>query len=169
MDSVWFLRKTKFYFCNNLIFFKIHCNSTKRFLALSEVQPPFSCSASYIGETGQILEERIKDHTTNQNSVIRKQHLNTGHPLPKTDDKDIKILGTDSNTFRGQVKEAIFIKTNNPELNQNIGKFDLPPIYDQLLTGGGHEKLVIKTKVKEAIPKLKLKAINASQYQIIRE
>ena len=70
--------------------------------------------------------------------------------------------------FRRRVKEAIFIKANNPDLNQNVGKFDLPPIYDQLLTGGGRDKLVIKKNVKDAIPKTRIKAIG-SHYQIISE
>ena len=68
--------------------------------------------------------------------------------------------------FRRRVKEAIFIKANNPDLNQNVGKFDLPPIYDQILAGGGRDKLVIKKNVKDAIPKTRIKAIG-SQYQII--
>ena len=127
-----------------------------------------SCSSSYIGETGRILEERIKDHVTDQNSAIRKHHLDTQHPLPEPTDKDIKILGTEPNAFKRRVKEAIFIKANNPDLNQNVGKFDLPPIYDQLLTGGGRDKLVVKTNVKDAIPKTRIKAIG-SQFQIITD
>ena len=81
-----------------------------------------SCGATYIGETGRILQERIKDHTSDQNSAIRKHHLNTRHPLPNLENKDIKIIGVESNPFKRRVKEAIFIKPNNPELNQNIGK-----------------------------------------------
>ncbi len=126
---------------------------------------------TYIGETGRVLQERIKDHTTNPNSAIRQHHLTTGHPLPTPEDKEVKIIGVDSNAFRRRVKEAIYIKANNPDLNQNVGKYNLPPIYDQLLTGGGgQDKLIIKKHVKDAIPKIRLKkvAIN-KQYQIIRE
>ncbi len=42
----------------------------------------------------KILEEHIKDHMTDQNSALRKHHLDTQHPLPEPTDKDIKILGT---------------------------------------------------------------------------
>ena len=72
--------------------------------------------------------------------------------------------------FKRKVKEAIFIKVNNPSLNQNVGKFNLPPIYDQLLTGGGQDKLFIHSNVKDAIPKIRLKK-NATdtQYEIVRD
>ncbi len=45
-------------------------------------------------------------------------------------------MGAESNAYCGKVKEAVFIKVNNPPLNQNIGQFNLPPIYDQLLISG---------------------------------
>ena len=70
--------------------------------------------------------------------------MSAGHPLPNVEDKDVKIIGVETNAFRRRVKESIYIKVNEPELNQNVGKYNLPPIYDQLLTGGGQDKLVIK-------------------------
>ncbi len=96
-----------------------------------------SCNATYIGETCRVLHERIKDHTVNPNSAIRQHHVDTGHPLPTPDDSDIKILSVEPNGFKRRVKEAIFIKTNNPYLNQNVGKYNFPPIYDQLLAKAG--------------------------------
>ena len=53
-------------------------------------------------------------------------------------------MGNKPNAFKRRVKEAIFIKANNPDLTQNVRKFDLPPIYDQLLTGGGATNLLSK-------------------------
>ncbi len=128
-----------------------------------------SCGATYIGETGRMLEERIKDHTTNPNSSIKRHHVDTGHPLPCHTDKNVKIIGVESNPFNRKVKEAIYIKTNNPVLNQNVGKFNLPRIYDQLLTGGGQDKLVIHSNVKDAIPKMRIKRNAINSYQIIRD
>ncbi len=80
---------------------------------------------------------------------------------PSLTNKNVKIIGVESNPFKRKVKEAIYIKTNDPELNQNVGKFNLPLIYDQLRTGGGQDKLVIHSNVKDAIPKISC--------QIIRE
>ena len=31
------------------------------------------------------------------------------------------------------IKESIFIRVNNPTLNNNIGKFNLPHIWDRVL------------------------------------
>ena len=31
------------------------------------------------------------------------------------------------------IKESIFIKVNNPTLNNNVGKFNLPHIWDRVL------------------------------------
>ncbi len=127
-----------------------------------------SCNACYIGETGRTLVERLRDHVSDNNSAVKRHHLDTGHPLPN--EQDIKIVNVESNAFRRKVKEAIFIKVNNPSLNQNIGKFNLPPIYDQLLEGGAGGKLLIAKTVKEAIPKIKIrKPENSSQYQIVRD
>ena len=33
----------------------------------------------------------------------------------------------------GNIKESIFIRDNNPTLNRNIGKFNLPHIQDRVL------------------------------------
>ncbi len=128
-----------------------------------------SCSASYIGETCRMLEERIKDHITDPNSSIKQHHITTGHPLPSVNDNGVKVIGREVNSFKRKVKEAIFIKTNDPVLNRNVGKFNLPPIYDQLFEDGGQDKLVIKTQVKEAIPKMKIKRIAIGKHQIVRD
>ncbi len=106
-----------------------------------------TCDSTYIGETGRVLGERIKDHLTNPNSAIKQHHQNTGHPLPDPESNDIKIVNVESNAFKRRVKEAIYIKVNNPPLNQNVGKFNLPPIYNQLLEdkGAGGKLLISKT------------------------
>ena len=57
-----------------------------------------------------------------------------------------------------------------PVVALNVGKLYLPPIFDQLFNEGGQDKLVIKTKVKEAIPKLRLKKIAiGTHYKIVRD
>ncbi len=105
-----------------------------------------SCDQIYIGETGRTLGERIKAHITDPNSAVKRHHMDTSHPLPDLLDNDIKIMGTESNAFKRKVKEAVYIKVNNPPLNQNIGQFNLPPIYDQLLVGGGGDKLLFSKR-----------------------
>ena len=129
-----------------------------------------SCDCSYIGETGRVLGERIKDHISDSNSSIKQHHLNTGHPLPDLMDNDIKVVNMESNAFKRRVKEAIYIKVNDPRLNQNVGKYNLPPIYDQLLDKkGAGGKLSISKTVKDAVPKVRLRRLDdASNYELIR-
>ncbi len=105
-----------------------------------------SCNACYIGETCRVLGERIKDHANDSNSALKRHHLDTNHPIVNPEDDNIKIVGSESNAFKRKVKEALFIKVNNPSLNQNIGKFNIPPIYDQLLKNGGGGKLLLSSR-----------------------
>ena len=51
--------------------------------------------------------------------------------------ESIPLEKENKSTFRRIVKEAGFIKVNNPPLNQNIGQFNLPHIYNQVVNGGG--------------------------------
>ncbi len=95
--------------------------------------------------------------------------MDTGHPLPKPEDKDIKIIGVESNPFKRKIKEAIYIQANDPPLNRNIGKFNLPPIYNQLLEGGAGGKLLISKTVKDAVPKIKLKKLGDANFQVVRD
>ena len=37
-------------------------------------------------------------------------------------------------TYIPHVKEAIYIRVNNPSLNKNIGKYHLPHIWDEVLS-----------------------------------
>ena len=128
-----------------------------------------SCDSCYIGETGRVLGERIKDHISDNNSSIKQHHMDTGHPLPNPQDKDIKIINVESNSFKRKIKEAIYIQVNDPPLNRNIGKYNLPPIYEQLLEGGAGGKLLISKTVKDAVPKIKLQRLDNANYQIVRD
>ena len=92
------------------------------------------------------LESKQQDHANDSNSALKRHHLDTDHPIVNPDDDNIKIVGSESNAFKRKVKEALFIKVNNPSLNQNIGKFNIPPIYDQLLKDGGGGKLLLSSR-----------------------
>ena len=39
------------------------------------------------------------------------------------------------------IKEALFFRVNNPSLNRNIGKFNLPHIWDEVLFNTSELKL----------------------------
>ena len=45
-----------------------------------------------------------------------------------------EVLKTSQNSHLSRyIKESIYIRVNNPTLNNNIGKFNLPHIWDRVL------------------------------------
>ena len=49
------------------------------------------------------------------------------------DKNNFQIKGTEGHGLARHIKESIFIRLNNPTLNRNIGKFNLPHILDRVL------------------------------------
>ena len=87
-----------------------------------------NCNSSYIGESSRYLESRVKEHNASSNSATF-QHCQT-HNHPKANISQFKIIDQD----RKQVsREAIHIRRNNPALNHNIGKLNIPKIFNQIL------------------------------------
>ena len=54
----------------------------------------------------------------------------TGHQV--TID-NFSIVGREDQNLSRAIKEALFIRVNNPSLNRNIGKYHLPHIWDEVL------------------------------------
>ena len=46
---------------------------------------------------------------------------------------DVMCLGREGNNMARAIKEAIYIRVNNPSLNRNMGKYNLPHIWDRVL------------------------------------
>ena len=65
------------------------------------------CNDEYIGETSRTFGERYKEHL--------KPPSWEGHNLARN------------------IKGSIYIRVNNPTLNNNIGKFNLSHIWDRVL------------------------------------
>ena len=87
------------------------------------------CDDEYIGETSRTFGKRYKDHLKDPSPI--HQHSNqTGHP---TSHNNFQIIGREGNNLARNIKESIFIRINNPTLNNNIGKFNLPHIWDRVL------------------------------------
>ena len=83
----------------------------------------------YIGETSRTFGERYKEHLKDPSPI--HQHSNqTGHP---TSHNNFQIIGREGHNLARNIKESIFIRVNNPTLNNNIGKFNLPHIWDRIL------------------------------------
>ena len=54
----------------------------------------------------------------------------TGH---NTTLENFSIVGREEQNLMRLIKEAIYIRVNNPSLNKNIGKYHLPQIWDEVL------------------------------------
>ena len=60
-------------------------------------------------------------------------HLHTstsGHPVSS---ECFSIVDREAQGLTKNIKEAMYIKVNDPSLHRNMGKFQLPPIWDQVL------------------------------------
>ena len=71
------------------------------------------------------------------------------HTPPGLDNE--KVLCKEPNEIKRKIKEAFYIKVNDPELNRNIGKFSIPDLYDRIFKengGGGWWCVVSKTNQK---------------------
>ena len=87
------------------------------------------CNDEYIGESARNFEERFKEHLKAQ-SPIYEHDSTTGH---KTSVENFKIIGREGHGISRITKEAIYIRVNNPTLNRNMGKYNLPHIWDKVL------------------------------------
>ena len=88
-----------------------------------------ACDEGCIGETARTLEERWKEHLKHP-SPIHAHIQQTGHTI---EDNSFSIIGKEDWGQARTIKESIYIRVNNPNLNQNIGKYNLGHIWDRVL------------------------------------
>ena len=87
------------------------------------------CDDEYIGETSRTFGERYKEHLKAP-SAIHHHSIQTGHT---TNQNNFQIIGREGQNLARNIKESIYIRVNNPSLNNNIGKFKLSHIWDRVL------------------------------------
>ena len=87
------------------------------------------CDDEYIGETSRTFGERYKEHLKPP-SAIHQHSIQTGHT---TNQNNFQIIGREGQNLARNIKESIYIRVNNPSLNNNIGKFNLSHIWDRVL------------------------------------
>ena len=83
--------------------------------------PHLDCNEKYIGETFRTIRERWKEHLK-QPSPIHRHAWTTGHSI---ENNSFNIIGRDDQGQARTIKEAIYIRVNNPTINQNIEKVQL--------------------------------------------
>jgi Reverse transcriptase (RNA-dependent DNA polymerase)/GIY-YIG catalytic domain len=83
-----------------------------------------TCGATYIGETGRSLSERVKEHEREhrhhrtEKSSVAKHAVEERHEI---DYVNVRILAKEKNKVRRKMKEAIEIAKNRPKMNENDG------------------------------------------------
>ena len=87
------------------------------------------CDEEYIGESARTFEERYREHLKAPSPIFEHQNT-TGH---KTSVENFKIIAREGQHMARAIKEAIYIKVNNPTLNRNIVKYNLPHIWYKVL------------------------------------
>ena len=87
------------------------------------------CDDEYIGETSRTFGERCKEHLKAP-SAIHHHSIQTGHT---TNQNNFQIIGREGQNLARNIKQSIYIRVNNPSLNNNIGKFNLSHIWDRVL------------------------------------
>ena len=98
------------------------------------------CDEEYIGESARTFEERYREHLKAPSPIFEHENI-TGH---KTTLGNFKIIARECQNMARAIKEAIYIRVNNPTLNRNIDKYNLPHIWNKVLF---------------AIPELKTKSV----------
>ena len=95
------------------------------------------CDDEYIGESSRTFGERFKEYL-NAPFPIYDHHNITGHD---TTIDNFSIVGREDQNLIRAIKEAIYIRVDNPSLNRNIGKYHLPQIWYKVLNNTPECKL----------------------------
>ena len=83
----------------------------------------------YIAESSRTFGERFKEHQKAPSPIF--DHYNTiGHKIRL---ENFGIVGREDQNLMRTIKEALYIRVNNPSLKRNIGKYHLPYIWDEVL------------------------------------
>ena len=81
--------------------------------------------------------ERFKEHLKAPSTI--HDHISiSGHTVSI---EDVSILAREDQNLLRTIKEAIYIRANNPSPNRNVGKFHLPCIWDEVLLNISELKL----------------------------
>ena len=88
-----------------------------------------NCPEEYIGESGRTFEDRLKEHLRAL-SPIHHQSCSTGHTVSP---ECFTIVDKESQGVTRNIKEVMYIHVNDTSLNRDLGKYQLPHIWDQAL------------------------------------
>ena len=98
---------------------------------------------SYI-DSNAVNMGALKNILVNLQGILQKGSKNIKKLLPpyltivtpqviKSPSTISQIVGREDQNLTRAIKEALFIRVNDPSLNRNIGKYHLPHIWDEVL------------------------------------
>ena len=87
------------------------------------------CDEEYIGESARTFVDRFKEQLKAP-CPIHDHSNRSGHDV---NIDNFSIVGREDQNLIRSIKEALYIRVNNPSLNKNIGKYHLPHIWDEVL------------------------------------
>ena len=82
-----------------------------------------------VRNTSRTLGERYKEHLKQPSSI----HVHIQQLEHEPTIKNFNIIRREDQGLARTIKEAIYIRVNNPTLNRNIGKYNLNHIWDRVL------------------------------------
>ena len=95
------------------------------------------CDEEYISKPSRTFGERLKEHLKAPSPIFDHYNI-TGH---KVSLENFSIVGREEQNLMRTIKEALYIKVNNPSLDRIIGKYHLPHIWDEVLFNTSEFKL----------------------------
>ena len=91
--------------------------------------PHINCPGEYIEESGKAFEDRLKEHFWAPSPIY--QHISsTAHQVSPD---CFTIVHREAQRTSRNIKEAMHIQVNDPSLNSNLGKYQIPHLWDQTL------------------------------------
>ena len=97
--------------------------------------PCSSCEADYVGVTKRSLKTRFDEHRRPSSSTLEvSRHIHTDCKGHIVHIEETKILTVEPKWFERSVKEAIYIRALHASLNRDGGRYNLPPVCNNMIT-----------------------------------
>ena len=87
--------------------------------------PHINCSEEYMGESGRAFGDRLKEHLRAPSPTHPHSH-STGYPVSP---ECFTIVDREAQGVTRNMMEAMYIHVNDPSLNRNLRKYQLPHIW----------------------------------------
>ena len=102
------------------------------------------CDAVYVSEIERSLKARFSEHRQPSSTTSEvSKHIHVDQTQHSVELENTEVLTTELRWFERGPKEAIYIRALNPSPNRDGGRYDLSPVWDN----------IIKKKVKADRPR----------------